>query len=227
MSINSFAYLLIGIGYLVAITGIFKDHIPTSYKKTVSITVFIMLTVSSAGQFITERLKDHKAWSSITSGRLVSKESTAALHPIIKVGGGGGLAYAGSPEKPALFNEDSGDAIFVKLVNGEARITVSIRDSKGAVLATVRDNEWFVPSPAGASDRNFNQNTLEVLGEDGQPVLQLRIVGENAELAYKSYGLHGEGPGSMGPWLSESGGSGRTLFKYPSEKYKGQLAITR
>ena len=96
-----------------------------------------------------------------------------------------------------------------------------VRDKYGIVLASVRNNEWFVAGPPVTLDRNFNRNSLEVLDPKGEVIFQVQVNGEELHLAGDFYDIDGVGPQGFRPWLAETS-TGR-LFKYPSSEHPGKL----
>jgi hypothetical protein len=54
-------------------------------------------------------------------------------------------------------------------------VSTKIRDRTDAVIAELIENEWKVASPPRTWDRNYNNDSLEVIDADGYVVLQIRV----------------------------------------------------
>lgn len=210
------------------------DAMPKSNKKRKHTTWFIVLAIIVAvvnvvigiNAYFVQKIQDKEKWQNQWSGQLKSRVRSEAKHPIINLGGCGALlTFVDLPcnEPVMALQGDNRNAIYLCMVDGEARISVEIRDGNGALIGFIRDNFWQVFP--GMGDRNFNKDTLEILDNKGDPIFQIHIDGERIDLAgvFFSYNTPGD-QFELGPWLHETQGRiGRTLFKYPSSEHPGEL----
>ncbi len=78
-------------------------------------------------------------------------------------------------------------------------VSLTVRNSDGNVVAALRKNEWTVNRPAMALDRNYSQNTLEVIDHQGRVVLQVRLLPDRAQVNGIFYGPDGNGVAILPP----------------------------
>ncbi len=213
-------YLIIILIFLLAITGLLKEHILPDYKAIMAATIIVFLVILTGFQLFQEYRKSQKEWQEKWSGRLRSPVKSEKDKPVLKLGGSG-LIWNGEPNKPIM--NLAGEPLTIGIVEGRADLSIVIRDPNGIVLAAIRNNEWFVAPPPVTLDRNFNENSLEVLNPKGEVILQVQVYGEEVRIAGHFYNINGNGPVSFGPLISETT-AGR-LFKYPSAEHHGVLEI--
>lgn len=211
-------YFLVILTFALALLGLLKDHLPNKHKMPLVMVLLICLIASTLLQIFQEYQTARKEWQGKWSGRLRSPVKSDQKHPVLKLGGSG-LVWAGEPYKPVLVLAD--EPLTVSLNDGKAELSLVIRDKNGIVLASIRNNEWFVAQPPVTLDRNFNESSLEAINSKGQVIFQVQVHGEEVRLAGDFYSINGVGPMSLRPWLSETP-SGR-LFKYPSSEHHGEL----
>jgi len=115
------------------------------------------------------------------------------------------------------------DKVRVDMKDGRAVVTAIIRDRNKNVVASIVDNHWLIAPPPWEMDRNYTQDTLEILDRKGAPILQVKVVANEVHFASVSNAAGNAVTVNMGPFLHEIEGRGETLFRYPSWKYPGQL----
>jgi len=215
-------YFLIILMFALALLGLLKEHLPIKQKVPIVTLLVVFLVAATVLQIYQEYQTARKEWQKKWSGRLQSPIKSDQKHPVLTMGGSG-LVWWGEPNKPILKVAD--EPLTVSLNNGKAELSLVIRDKNGIILASIRNNEWFVAQPPVTLDRNFNENSLEAIDSKGQVIFQVQIHGEEVRLAGDFYSINENinsvGPASLRPWLSEAP-SGR-LFKYPSSEHHGEL----
>jgi hypothetical protein len=114
------------------------------------------------------------------------------------------------------------DEIRIKLVDDRPVVTFPFRDSTGAVIGYVKDNEWHVSAQA-SYEHNFNENAFEVIGHKGEILLQMELHGEVVRVAGTFYGPAGEAKANFGPYLGAGRRVDGRLFRYPSCRHPAEL----
>jgi len=220
-------YVFSIITLVLVLLAIARDYFPVASGKHKKTLVTVTLVLAFASSFVgicidwcesrTQRRKEEtEKWS----GYLVSPVTSNNEYPDLVFGGGGSkLRYTGPPDQAALKLRPGPDAIFIKLVEGKARLTMNVRDAEGNLLVAIEDNHWLCARPPQIFDRNFNQNALEVINAKGEPVFQVEIMGHEVRLAFETR----DTDVTFRPWLHEVKGFKSTLFKYPSSEYLGVL----
>ena len=136
---------------------------------------------------------------------------------------------------------DSPDGVFLKdgnqpvltmsLNDGKLLISTTIRDTKGAIVAELVNNEWQV-NKQNIFDRNYTDNALEVRDQSGKVTLQVVHFGDTIHLAGIFRCRNGwtnvfcplaEGGAvvDMKPPGIEPEHSIQPIFEYPSERHFG------
>lgn len=213
-------YSLVILTLILALLGLLKDHLPQKSKVPVIILLIGCLIISTGFQLYQEYRDNKKEWQSKWSGQLRSPVKSSKNHPVLKLGQSG-LVWTGEPNKPII--SVAGEPLTITLKDGRADLSLVVRDKNGIVLAAIRNNEWFVAPPPITLDRNFNENSLEVIDSKGEVIFQVQVYGEEVRFAGNFYNINGEGPVSFGPWLKETGNG--KLFKYPSSEHHGELDV--
>jgi hypothetical protein len=213
------SYVLIALTLVIAIAGLFKDTFPQKYRTLITILLGLILIISSLTQCLHLYREQVKAKYLADTGKLKSGVKSTSRRPILELGTSK-MAIEGDPSEPIIAIGD--DSIFVHMADGEAKISMIIRDEHGIVREMVRDNVWFVPRSEGILDKNFTDDTLEVIGQTGDIILQLHVEGEIVHLFATTH-LKGGGPSVyFGPGFNESNGRADTVFMYPSLEYPGK-----
>ncbi|MFC1596279.1 hypothetical protein ACFL4D_03260 [Candidatus Margulisiibacteriota bacterium] len=68
------------------------------------------------------------------------------------------------------------EGLDVYIEDGEVKLSATIRDSSGNILAQIKANEWLV-NPNRILDRNFDDKGVEVINEKGEVILQANYRG--------------------------------------------------
>jgi hypothetical protein len=106
--------------------------------------------------------------------------------------------------------------------NNKIMVTACIRDSEANEIGTITDNHWWIPTnPLRVKDKNFNKNTLEIIGPKGNVIFQIRVDGNKVYIAGYFYNQESKLPTSFLNWMHDS--KVKSLFKYPSSDYPGVL----
>jgi hypothetical protein len=213
-------YLLIILTLISALFGVFKEVLPPIWRRLLVPILVVVLVLSSLSQIWLSWREEQTAKHRKESGILRSEHRSSAKYPVLQLCESG-LKYTGDPTKPVF--SFGGEGIFLRIEDGEAKLSMVVRDSNGIVMAVIRDNVWFVPKSPNVLDRNFDNNTLEVIGSHQEVILQVQILGEKARLAGMTHSREGGGAIGFGPLLSECDGLGEMLFKYPSTEFPGEL----
>jgi len=186
-----------------------------------------------------EREKDaRRAYTGeIRSPIKVVVSSKDHVWPQLELGNSGTVfAYTGPQGSPLFkFAEDANLTIVRE--DGRVKVSLDIRDKRGALVAELVKNEWRV-NPHNAFDRNYSTDALEVRDASGDVVLQVKALPDRVQLQARLYDPSGRGIGFgkvVGPDGRPGGGivlspSGHPLdlkiapmFKYPSDTHLGQL----
>ena len=207
---------------VIALLGLFMDRLDKKQKKPALFLAVALLCLLAASQLIVNNQEARAGANNSVSGTLRSRavsSSPKALLMLCDIR----VAIRADASQPAMtFIEDP---VFIRMQDGEAKISLLIRDEKGLVRATIRDNVWFVPRSEGVLDRNFNEDTLEVIGTRGEILLQVKVEADKVRLFMASYSPQGGGRSTWGNLLTQCSGGNGPLFKYPSSEFLGELAL--
>jgi hypothetical protein len=133
------------------------------------------------------------------------------------------------------FNLLETSKIVVQVVDGVSKISTDIRDESGERVAEIRQNEWSL-KPEKTWDRNYNDDSLEIINPKGRVVLQVRVLPNTIQIQGEWWNEYGEGVRLVVP---PDGGfqairfnskqipndpAIRRLFVYPSELHLEELA---
>lgn len=180
------------------------------------------------------------AAKSAMTGVIAPKSTTKVLldvesnvWPKLELGidSGGSFLWAGPAGQP-LFSL-GGDNIILEIEAGVVKISATIRDKSGSVIAQLVKNEWTV-NPARSWDRNYSKDAVEVMDPTGKVVLQAVALPDRVQFSANMYGRDGAflgmgkaGPNAPGPggmmWFSEDRGTPiPPIFRYPSATHLGE-----
>jgi hypothetical protein len=157
----------------------------------------------------------------------------------LEIGDSGTIfSYAG-PHGSPMFKFFNKSNLVVELIKGKVKVSTSIYDRTGALIAELVRNEWKVSPPPKTWDRNYNDDTLEVRDGSGNIVLQVRALNDRIQLQGEWWGdsingvrfVKSNDPAKPGAMLLIFGPNMRPprepeiqpLFLYPSETHLGQL----
>lgn len=174
------------------------------------------------------------------SGTLMAPQGPVLLSSdvaprVLEIGDGGAtLSYQG-PAGGSLFKFFGESNLTIESVDGKLKVSTDIRDPNGDLVAELVRNEWKVATPPRIFDRNYTKDALEVRNPQGRITLQVRLVRDRIKIQGEWWGTNGRGvrlvgaPGKGGMIMHLRTGQDlsknpiRPMFKYPSEKYFGQL----
>jgi hypothetical protein len=163
---------------------------------------------------------------------LFSSESSS--HTALEIGDSGArLDWHGQQGSPAIRIGE--DVLTVeRLANGNVAVTTTVRDPSGKIIAEIVRNDWKL-RPSLLWDRNFNASAVEVRGETGEVILQVRALPDRIQLQgiwHSATGRFFELVRSPDP--NHAGGLAilrpeqrvriKPLFRYPSDQHLGELS---
>jgi hypothetical protein len=159
-------------------------------------------------------------------------------YPILEFGDSGAMFLFAGPQGAPIFKFAGENQITIVKENGEVKVSATIRDRSGKVVAELVKNEWKV-NPQKSWDRNYTADALEVRDSAGEVVLQVRALPDRIQFQAKLYDATGMGiafvksdmpgqPGGLIDFARPPGGKFRVkiapMFKYPSERHLGEPA---
>lgn len=191
--------------------------------------------------YFSKRIDRDKELRTAYTGELKAKEEILVsakdrVWPKVEFGDSGAiLMFTGPQGEPLIkFSEDTNLTIIRE--QGRVKVSVSIRDKTGRLVAELLKNEWKV-NPQNAWDRNYTTDALEVRDPTGDVVLQARALTDRIQLQAKFYDSNGRGfafgkvlgPQGWGGGLEFTGPANPNLrmkiepmFKYPSDSHFGE-----
>lgn len=216
---------------LIAIFGVIFNHLKNEkHRKWLSILIILFLIANViVGGIITYKENKGKLYSSSSgslSGKLTDK---TILNPIIMFGNTSMMLEGGLDNRRLM-----GIPLDIWIKDGELKVSTTLRDENGDILAVLVANEWKVSN--SIFDKNFDENALEIIDKKGNVVLQLEFDGNYIRLAGIFYKEDGEGI-YIGPNKYEKGIliisglpknpmgkniSIKNIFKYPAELHPGE-----
>jgi len=201
--------------------GVYKDILSPKLKRWVVLLPCLAIIGVAVAQWQLAKYDEQRTKYQSETGILRSRSKSTKKNPSIQLCGSE-LLWAGDQDKPAY--TVGGDNIYLRMQDGEAKLSMIVRNEHGVVVSTITNNVWFVPKATErVLDKNFTDDTLEVVDSRKKIVLQVQIIGEKVRLAETTYSANGDGPFSFGPFLNECDRLGETLFKYPSSTFPGEL----
>jgi len=185
---------------------------------------YIMALIQGYIQFQKSKVEAIKKWEATVNGTLKSPVKADRQAPRLILGSVEVIPARG--QSGPVFSYIADEPIFLKFEDGEAKLTLIVRDMDKKVIATIADNKWFVPNaPSIVLDRNFNENTLEVIDATNEVVLQVQLKGAEIHLAGRFIPLGDGRIVRYRPFLHEIYGVKDSLFKYPSKDNPGVLRV--
>jgi hypothetical protein len=131
----------------------------------------------------------------------------------------------------------------IESIDGKLKVSTSITDENGRLIAELIQNEWKVAPPPGTWDRNYTEDSLEVKDASGRVVLQVRALPDRIQLQgmwWVDIGFNGvvrfiiRGNPKDGGQIVLVPRSNKDalpviepMFKYPSERHLGELSSGR
>jgi hypothetical protein len=156
--------------------------------------------------------------------------------PTIQIGDGSTYLVWNGPRGTPVLKFFGESELIIETIRNEVKVTTTIRDEHGNIVAELVRNEWRVAPPPNTFDRNYNAHSLEVRNARGQIVLQVTSLPDRIQL--------------QGEWWSKSGAGFRLvalrnhgqgviiqrphelltddleiqpMFEYPSDRHFGEL----
>ncbi|MBI5376373.1 MAG: hypothetical protein HZA77_13150 [Candidatus Schekmanbacteria bacterium] len=144
------------------------------------------------------------------------------------------LAFSGQQGAP-LFKIFGDNALTIISDKGTLKVSTTIRNRKGTIVAELINNEWKV-NKNNTFDRNYSKNAIEVKDDSGDIVLQVKVLEDRIQFQGKFYDGQGNGVG-IGKAPSGQGGiivrcapndpgldlKIEPMFKYPSDNHIGEF----
>jgi len=123
--------------------------------------------------------------------------------------------------------------IQIRFKDKKVFISAEIKNEEGVTIAKIKDNQWVVNEDKMiAYDRNYNDYAFEVINSDLVPVLQVIVQGQNriyiGGLFYFPKGKMLATPNGIiyNPSSEQIDKYIKPIFRYPSDKYLGQMVIS-
>jgi hypothetical protein len=160
------------------------------------------------------------------------------LRPKLEIGDSGTIIIWAGPSKTPMFNF-YGNTLAVEKINGQVKVSTTIRSSDGHIVAELIRNEWKVSPPPTSWDRNYTNDALEVKDNRGKIILQVKALPDRIQLQGEWWANETNGvrlvkdPQNLGAIIATYGGDKlswdevpeiKPMFQYPSETHLGQLA---
>lgn len=190
--------------------------------------------------FFKDRADSIEKRARATEGTLVSNDRHLTDRV---VGVGPGLYFKVAATNGVFLTADGEPIVSLKVVNGKLLVSAKIVGSDESLVAEIIDNDWKV-NPNKSFDKNYNDNTLEVLDNSGNIVLQVALLEGLAHIAGQfkcaqgkiariGYSMNVKGVGDDGwvdyksyfDWRSTTNQNFPKLprlFKYPTPKHFGE-----
>ena len=142
------------------------------------------------------------------------------------------LQYRNLSNRP-IFKFFGDNILSMRLENGQLKVSSLVRNPHGEVVAELIDNEWKI-NPQKVFDKNYTKDALEVRDQDGDVVLQIKLIEDRIHLQFKAYDSNGgavvlaNNPNGPDAILSTQPEEVRNLhitpiFRYPSDLHLGEL----
>lgn len=207
----------------------------------------VLLAVGTYGAFtFSNRIQNEKEARAAYAGTLHPKNRAVlvsgregAWPKVLEIGDSGTLLRFEGPEGAPLLQIGRETSLTIVREDGEVKVSTTVRDKAGVVLAELVKNEWRV-NPARTWDRNYSADALEVRDPTGDIILQVKVLPDRIQLQGKFYAGMGRrvGIGKL-PRSTKTGVSSieitgkahpelklhiEPMFRYPSSQHLGELA---
>ncbi len=209
--------IMVRLGYAF-IPGVGK--LPIVVKISLLVGLSALLLAGTYGRIYTLWRKEKAA---ATSGVLrVHGATPNAQGRIFQIGRVGTTFDWQGPENqsPITFLDAAKFNLSVK--NGELRVSMEVVDGQGKLVAKITDNRWEVsPDHFISWDKNYTDDTLEVLDGRQTVVLQIRLLADKVQIQGEWHDAFGNGTR-----IEEAPGGAAQIFKlvgqnnYPEQRIK-------
>lgn len=227
------AYLLVIIKLIIAILVLVIDQIKRKQKKKwgrkivylIILALFLDALFSAYIGYSSDRMTSKAyllAKCNSNTGRLDSLTKSKFESPRLLTGNGsnGYFEWEGGEGKPIIKLSD--EKIYLEMKNKKAVISLDLRNKDGKLIGYITNNEWHI-SRNEVLDINYTQDTLEIIDNQNEIFLQIRIAGESVWLAGTFYGKYPSRDRlELRPWLRSGVGWDARIFKYPSCEHYGE-----
>lgn len=211
------SYLALGLDYIP----LFKT---TGYRRLGWLLVALLpfVALMSFGPYIHSRHTEEKAAQ--LSGDLspseikIAPDSTSNSIPLLQIGDGGTkLQFTGDQNTP--MSKGGPDKLWMRRVKGDVKISLEVRNKNGETIVQIAQNHWIVSANAAVCwDKNYTDNSLEVLDGSRRVVLQIRLFADGIQLQMDGTGVNYFEDGKDDP---EEGI--KPIFLYPSSQNWGKF----
>jgi hypothetical protein len=202
--------------------------------------LLIFLTVGVGSLIVEARPETVPRWFGVLAPRW-TLFSADAEKPVIEVGDSGTMIrWKGPQGVPMTFNFFDQANLTVELIKGRVAISTKIVDTTGKIVAELKQNEWSVAQSPVTYDRNYSDDSLEVINPEGRVVLQVKALPDHIQIQGEWYSSTGSGfrivsehekSGRVSPQLfsfhpgyKRCGPQIVPMFKYPSGLHFGELS---
>ena len=175
----------------------------------------------------------------VKNGVLYSNTKNLGAVSMIEIGDSGTKIFTNEDQPIINFY---GTPLKVEVLDGEAKVSTQIKDETGKLIAEINKNEWATGQPPAIWDRNYSDDSFEVINPNGDVVLQIRALPDRIQIQGDWYGPDGHGkrmvksndpanPGAL--FLSLYRGKEeagvphvpiKRMFQYPSALHFGELS---
>jgi type II secretory pathway pseudopilin PulG len=120
------------------------------------------VTIFSLGVYF--RDKQLQATSGVLSGTGTAEQRLVLL---------GGIPISFNSADGVILRDGQEPLLRVRLIDGKLYVNAKIRNERGELIAELDDNQWSHQVRPAIFDRNYNDHLLEIIGSDGNVVLQV------------------------------------------------------
>ncbi len=101
---------------------------------------------------------------------------------VIEIGDSGSKFVLTGPQGVSWLHFAKNYDLLIETVEGDLEVSTQVRDQKGRLVAELVRNEWKVAPPPRTWDRNYNKTALEVRSENGDVVLQVKLLPDRVQI---------------------------------------------
>jgi hypothetical protein len=213
----------------------YADKLSKSRKGFIC-TLITLLSADLSAPFIRHKYMEER--SAVLDGYIRARNPWKYAQPVIEFGDSGIKYFWRPTDEPLRFLKDTK----LSLRTGENGIEISttILDHAGNRIVWIENNHWHVAAPPISGDKNFTDDTLEVLDSGGRVILQAHLLPDRVQMrgewhdkfnkgveisdCYRNGGTHGCLQVFGENWSEEKQEATiHPIFKYPSSAFLGEL----